>query len=64
MKLAFYIGFFIHTLVLFGLTGVAFMQAGDFKYFSKTNQIVSYFFVFFILLTYVGSLIALLTINF
>gem|GEM_PF-5761225 len=64
MKIAFYIGFFIHTLVLLGLTGIAFMQSGDFKYFSEKNRFISYIFVFFILLTYIGSLVTLIAVDF
>lgn len=64
MKLAFYIGFIIHTLLLFGLTGIALMQAGDFKYFNEKNKFISYIFVFLILFTYVASLIALIAIKF
>ena len=63
MKLAFYIIFGFHTLLLFALAGLAFMQSADFKYFSRTNYYISYVFVFFILLTYIGSLITLLAIE-
>ncbi len=64
MQLAFYIGFGIHTLILLAIAGIGFMQASDFKYYNKKNLFIAYSFIFFILLTYVGSLLILMLIDF
>lgn len=64
MKAAFYIAFALSTLLLLALTGIAFMQAGDFKYFNKKNRLISYFFVSMILTTCFASAIVLFRIDF